>query len=82
MILIYFFQANNDLIKTMNTEIANVVDWLRINKLSLNPKKDSFMLFRSRRAKMLLDTDLIIEGVTISITEKTTKFWGVIIDPS
>ena len=64
----------------MNTEIANVVDWLRINKLSLNLKKTHFMLFRRRRAKMLLDTDLIIDGVTISITEKT-KLLGVMIDP-
>ena len=64
----------------MNTEIANVVDWLRINKLSLNLKKTHFMLFRRRRAKMLLNTDLIIDGVTISITEKT-KFLGVMIDP-
>ena len=31
---------------------------------------------------MLLDTDLIIDGVTIFMIGKTTKFWGVIIDPS
>ena len=70
----------NDLIKTMNAEIANVVDWLRINKLSLNLKKTHFMLFRRRRAKMLLDNDVIIDGVTISIAEKT-KFLGDMIDP-
>ena len=38
------------------------------------------MLFRRRRVKMLLDTDLIIDGVIISTTEKT-KFLGVMIDP-
>ena len=29
----------NDLIKSMNDEISHVVDWLKVNKLSLNLKK-------------------------------------------
>ena len=29
----------DDLIKTMNDEMINVVDWLQLNKLSLNLKK-------------------------------------------
>ena len=29
----------DDLIKLMNTEITKVIEWLRINKLSLNLKK-------------------------------------------
>ena len=29
----------NDLVKSMNNEIPKIVDWLNINKLSLNLKK-------------------------------------------
>ena len=29
----------DDLIKLMNTEITKIIEWLRINKLSLNLKK-------------------------------------------
>ena len=32
----------DDLIKTMNEEIVKVVDWLQLNKLSLNLKKIIF----------------------------------------
>ena len=39
----------NDLIENMNCEMKNVVDWLQVNKLSLNLKKTHFMLFRKRR---------------------------------
>ena len=35
----------NDIIKTMNREIDNVVDCLRINKLSLNIKKTHLCYF-------------------------------------
>ena len=64
----------------MNVEMAKVIEWLRINKLSLNLKKTHFMLFRRRRARISLDTDLVIDGVKIDMVNKT-KFLGVIIDP-
>ena len=77
-----FLSGNNPntLIQTMNTEIDKVIDWLKMNKLSLNLKKTHFMLFRRRRARVLLDTDLVIDGVKIDMVNKT-KFLGVIIDP-
>ena len=32
----------DDLIRTMNEEMVKVVDWLQINRLSLNLKKNTF----------------------------------------
>ena len=42
----------NALIETMNSEISKVIEWLKINKLSLNLKKTHFMLFRKRKKKI------------------------------
>ena len=69
----------NALIDTMNIEVQKVIQWLRINKLSLNLDKTHFMIFRNCRGRVLLDTELIIDGIKINMVEKT-KFLGVIID--
>ena len=69
----------NTLIETMNCEIDKVIEWLKINKLSLNLKKTHFMLFRKKKMKFTLDTDFIIDNVKIDMVEKT-KFLGVMID--
>ena len=69
----------NALIDTMNIEVQKVIQWLRINKLSLNFDKTHFMIFRNCRGRVLLDTELIIDGIKINMVEKT-KFLGVIID--
>ena len=63
----------------MNSDITNVVEWLRINKLSLNLKKTHFIIFRRKRKKILLNNDLIMDGVKINMIDKS-KFLGVIID--
>ena len=41
----------NLLVKIMNQEMENVVDWLKLNKLSLNLKKTHFILFCRRKKK-------------------------------
>ena len=43
----------DDLVTKMNAEILKVVDWLKINKLSLNLKKTHFIIFRKPRQKSL-----------------------------
>ena len=70
----------NELIKTMNEEISHVVDWLHINKLSINLKKTHFMVFRKRREKVHITEQLNINNVKINQVDKT-KFLGVVIDP-
>ena len=70
---------SDDLIKLMNTEITKVIEWLRINKLSLNLKKTHFMVFRKSRRKIELKEDVIIDNVKIDYVTQT-KFLGVILD--
>ena len=69
----------NELITTMNTEIIKVVEWLRMNKLSLNLKKTHFIIFRRQRAKVNMSEKLMIDNVEIENVEHT-KFLGVVID--
>ena len=63
----------------MNEEVKNIVDWLRINKLSINLKKTHFMIFRKKRQKLVVDEELIINNIKIDQV-KSTKFLGVVID--
>ena len=69
----------NDLVIRMNTEIVKVVDWLKINKLSLNLKKTHFIIFRKSRQKLNLENELFIDGIKIEM-KTHTKFLGVLID--
>ena len=69
----------DELIKLMNTEITKVIEWWRINKLSLNLKKTHFMVFRKSRRKIELKEDVIIDNVKIDFVAQT-KFLGVILD--
>ena len=69
----------DDLIRTMNEEMVKVIDWLQINRLSLNLNKTHFILFRRKRVRISLSTDLIINNVKIDMIERT-KFLGVMID--
>ena len=69
----------DDLVIKMNTEIVKVVDWLKINKLSLNLKKTHFIIFRKSRQKLNLENELFIDGIKIEM-KTHTKFLGVLID--
>ena len=69
----------DELIKTMNSEMINVVDWLRINKLSLNLKKTHFIIFRRQRAKVTFSEKMIIDQKEIDQVEHT-KFLGIVVD--
>ena len=68
----------NHLEQTINTELDNIILWLKANKLSLNIKKTQFMLFSGFK-KTKPSINLKIEGESISETVKS-KFLGVIID--
>ena len=39
----------NDLCRQMNTELINVVNWFKMNKLCLNVKKTNFMVFCAKK---------------------------------
>ena len=70
---------NPDLVTKMNAEILKVVDWLKINKLSLNLKKTHFIIFRKPRQKITLENELCIDNVKIEM-KTHTKFLGVLVD--
>ena len=59
--------------------MVKVVDWMQINRLSSNLNKTHFILYRRKRVRISLSTDLIINNVKIDMIERT-KFLGVIID--
>jgi len=60
--------------------MANVVDWFRINKLSLNISKTNYILFRSHRKPIpQSNINILIDGnIVPQVT--CTKFLGVYID--
>src|SRR6218665_946291 len=62
----------------MNTELEKIVDWFNINKLSLNPDKTNYILFRSPRKK-INDINLYLNKIPITQSH-TSTFLGVIID--
>ena len=72
-------QNPDSLIDSMNTELEKVIDWLNVNKLSLNLKKTHFIIFRRRKERILLTNVLKINDIVIEMTENT-KFLGVLID--
>ena len=41
----------DQLLSIVNTELIKVVNWLKVNKLSLNVKKTQFILFHTRQKK-------------------------------
>ena len=63
----------------MNEEMVKVVDWLQINRLSLNLNKTHFIVCHRKRAKISLSADLTINKIKIGMAEKT-KSLEVIID--
>ena len=71
----------DELINIMNTEIIKILDWLALNKLSLNVSKTHFMFFRRKRSKIMVKSNLIIKGEIIDMVEQT-KFLGIVIDSS
>ena len=48
----------DNLFKTMNIELKNVLEWFKANKLSLNAKKTSYSLFHSPQKKRTIPNNL------------------------
>ena len=66
------------LIMNINTELCKFVQWLNVNKLSLNIEKTHYMIF-SLRKKIKPDLNVLINDNIIKQVE-STKFLGVLID--
>ena len=63
---------------SLNQELANISQWLKVNKLSLNIKKTMYMVF-TRKKTQAVDIEIEIDNEIISET-KSSKFLGVHID--
>jgi len=50
------------LIKSMNAELVRLSNWFKANKLSLNTKKTSYMIFGGSKCKQTLIYSLVLEG--------------------
>lgn len=62
-----------------NNDLANLSEWLRSNRLSLNLSKTHSMIFSTNAALRDRTLSLLMNGTTIG-TVKTTTFLGVKID--
>ena len=69
----------NYLINSINREMNKLSDWFECNKLSLNVKKSSFMIFKPRQKRETLDISVSINNSQIKRV-KEVVFLGVVID--
>ena len=69
----------NHLVSIVNNELAKIIIWLKVNKLSLNLTKTNFMIFHPRQKKVNVNVPLTLENTVIKQVTKT-KFLGVLID--
>lgn len=76
------FSSDSDLynlLKELNKDAANIVQWCRNNQLVINPLKTTFMLFHSPRKIIPFVPHLTIDAHVIHPSDATT-FLGVTID--
>ena len=67
----------NTLLYKVNSELNNVLDWIRANKLSLNVNKTNYMLFSN--SLNTLPGNIVINNLNVAQVN-TTKFLGLHID--
>ena len=64
----------------INTELKEISNWFKLNKLSLNIKKTNYMIFKNKHSnKPTINIDIKIDNTPIQQVE-TTKFLGLLID--
>ena len=67
------------LAETLNKELLKVVEWLHVNKLSLNANKTHYILFSLSNRPVTFDCNIKIEGLCIQRVT-STKFPEVTIN--
>ena len=68
-----------NLMGQMNQELSKLVEWVNVNKLSLNISKTKYMIFSNRNVIQDGNLNLLINNVKLKRVNQT-KFLGVIID--
>ena len=75
--LFYTHSDPNKLVEVLNSELLNVTNWIKANKLSLNKQKTHYMIFSNSISHL---PDQIIFDNAVIKEVKTTKFLGITID--
>ena len=63
----------NHLVSIVNNELAKIIIWLKVNKLSLNLTKTNFMIFHPRQKKVNVIVPLTLE-TTVPSKSRKQKF--------
>ena len=69
----------NSLESIVNEELCKLENWFLANKLSVNIKKSTFMIFMPRQKRLTLDVEVSICNQVIARVNETV-FLGVILD--
>ena len=69
----------HELETTVNSELAQVQEWLTLNQLTLNIKKTNFIIFKSHKKLLRRDLRLTLNGTVLQRVEDS-KFLGIVID--
>ena len=67
--------------ETINNELARLTQWYLANKLSINLKRSSYIIFRPQQKRQPLDL-LVKTNDNLIVRAKETVFLGVIISKS
>ena len=79
-IVVFFSSSNLEcLIKTANTELERIFEWLKANKLSLNIKKTKYMVFSKKLKIPNPSNQLLINNSAIERVEEF-KSLGFLLD--
>ena len=75
---LFFSHKNpNTLVRTINTELKKVTQWIRANKLSLNLQKTKYMIFSNTIEN--LNSDIILDNTPLENVSHI-KFLGITVD--
>ena len=77
--LISFQNSENDVVNSINRDLAQVNEWLICNKLTLNSGKSKFIMFERKKKKEGCDLHVAINDDKIKRVS-TTKFLGILIN--
>ncbi|XP_061477657.1 uncharacterized protein LOC133382019 [Rhineura floridana] len=79
---LYFFfsPSSGEAVDVLNCCLTAIMDWMRANKLKLNPDKTETLLVSSLPAQMV-DVHPVLDGVTLPLKEQVRSL-GVLFGPS
>ena len=77
--LFYFCRRLDDLVRTFNSELLNINNWLFANELSLNIEKSNFVALRPPQKKIASPLKLAINNRQLNQVS-SIKYLGVIFD--